>query len=160
MASEIRPVTADDVDQVVEFSLRAWRPVFDSFRAVLGDRVYTRVYPDWSASQAAAVRSVCLDQDMDVFVAEEAGKVVGYVVVAFHQDPPKGEIDMIAVDPDFQRRGHGAMLTSFALRHIASRGMPLATVATGGDPGHAPSRRLYEAAGFVALPLVRYYKPL
>jgi hypothetical protein len=53
MASEVRPVTADDVDQVVEFSFRAWRPVFDSFRAVLGDAVYTRVYPDWLASQAA-----------------------------------------------------------------------------------------------------------
>jgi len=99
------PVAPEDLDRVVEFSLRAWRPVFDSFRAVLSDAVYTRVYPDWLHTQAAAVMSVCLDQDMDVFVAEDAGKVVGYVAVTFDQDPPRGEIYMIAVDPDFQRRG-------------------------------------------------------
>jgi hypothetical protein len=63
------PVAPEDLDRVVEFSLRAWRPVFDSFRAVLSDAVYTRVYPDWLHTQAAAVMSVCLDQDMDVFVA-------------------------------------------------------------------------------------------
>jgi len=38
-------------------------------------------------------------------LAEDAGKVVGYVAVAFDQGPPRGEIYMIAVDPDFQRRG-------------------------------------------------------
>jgi len=36
----------------------------------------------------------------------------------------------------------------------------LAVVGTGGDPGHAPARRVYEKAGFVGLPLVRYYASL
>ena len=47
-----------------------------------------------------------------------------------------------------------------ALRLMRNAGMTLATVATGGDPAHAPARRSYEKAGFVALPLVRYYKAL
>ena len=81
---------------MVEFSLQAWRPVFDSFRAVLSDAVYTRVYQDWLQTQAAAVVSVCLDRDMDIFVAEDAGKVVGHVAAAFDQDPARGEIYMIA----------------------------------------------------------------
>jgi ribosomal protein S18 acetylase RimI-like enzyme len=112
MASEVRPVAPEDLDRVVEFPLRAWRPVFDSFLAVLSDAVYTRVYPDWMHTQAATVMSVCLDQDMDVFVAEDAAKVVGYVAVAFDQDPPRGEIYMIAVDPDFQRRGDALAVSS------------------------------------------------
>jgi hypothetical protein len=33
-------------------------------------------------------------------------------------------------------------------------------IGTGGDPGHAPARRTYEAAGFTPLPLVRYYRLL
>jgi hypothetical protein len=32
--------------------------------------------------------------------------------------------------------------------------------ATGGDPGHAPARRLYGSAGFTCLPLVNYYRLL
>ena len=36
----------------------------------------------------------------------------------------------------------------------------LAVVGTGGDPGHAPARRVYEKVGFVGLPLVRYYARL
>ena len=36
----------------------------------------------------------------------------------------------------------------------------LAVVGTGGDLGHAPARRVYEKAGFVGLPLVRYYARL
>jgi hypothetical protein len=60
---------------MVEFSLRAWRPVFDSFRGVLSNAVtHTRIYRDWLHTQATAVVSICLDQDMDIFVAEDAGK--------------------------------------------------------------------------------------
>jgi ribosomal protein S18 acetylase RimI-like enzyme len=157
---KIRPIAPGDVDVVVEFSLRAWEPVFDSFRAVLGEAVYALAYPDWVETQAAAVRSVCLSEKIQVFVAEGAGRVVGYVAVAWHDDPPTGEIDMIAVDPRFQRRGYASALVSFALEHIAAAGVALAVVATGGDPGHAAARRIYEKTGFIALPLVRYYKRL
>lgn len=160
MKSNIRRVCPDDIETVVAFSLRAWAPVFTSFRKVLGDAIYAKVYPDWMTSQAAAVTGACRDRNTDVFVAEERDRVVGYVAVTFHDHPPSGEIDMIAVDPEFQRRGVASALTSFALDHIAARGFSLATVATGGDAGHAPARRTYEKAGFVGLPLVRYYKRL
>jgi len=43
---------------------------------------------------------------------------------------------------------------------IAELGIPLAEIGTGGDPGHAPARHVYEKAGFTPLPLVRYYKAL
>jgi RimJ/RimL family protein N-acetyltransferase len=38
--------------------------------------------------------------------------------------------------------------------------MAVAMVETGGDPGHAASRRTYEKAGFVLLPIARYFKML
>ena len=43
---------------------------------------------------------------------------------------------------------------------ITELGIPLAEIGTGGDPGHAPVRHVYEKAGFVPVPLVRYYKAL
>jgi GNAT superfamily N-acetyltransferase len=74
--------------------------------------------------------------------------------------PPGGEIDMVAVDPEHQGRGLGSALVEFAVAQIAAAGVGLAEIGTGGDPGHAPARRVYEKAGFTALPLVRYYKAL
>jgi hypothetical protein len=38
--------------------------------------------------------------------------------------------------------------------------MTTAMVETGGDPGHAPARRTYEAAGFHPFPVVKYFKKL
>ncbi|MFB7111104.1 GNAT family N-acetyltransferase [Streptomyces sp. NPDC056190] len=85
---------------------------------------------------------------------------VGFVAVAFHDDPRSAEIDMIAVDPDQQCRGVGSALLAFALDRISAAGIHLAHIATGGDPGHAAARHTYEKAGFTALPLVRCYKEL
>ena len=55
---------------------------------------------------------------------------------------------MIAVDPDYQNQGVGSELVTFAVDRIVERGMSLAEIGTGGDPGHAPARRVYEKAGF------------
>ena len=38
--------------------------------------------------------------------------------------------------------------------------MDIAVVETGGDPGHAPARAAYEAAGFTPLPIARYFRLL
>jgi ribosomal protein S18 acetylase RimI-like enzyme len=141
-----------DTAAVVEFSLRAWAPVFDSFLTVLGERVYQALYPDWAATQARAVEAVCQDDTAAVWVAEQDARPVGYVAVRIHKDGT-GEIDMLAVDPRVQRQGIGTALTVFAMQRLREAGVRLAVVGTGGDPGHASARRVYEKAGFVGLPL-------
>ena len=159
MPEAVRPLAPGDVAAVVELSLRAWAPVFESFRAVLGERVYQALYPDWAATQAQDVEAVCLDDTTEVWVAERDGRPVGFVALRY-PDERTGEIDMLAVDPPAQRQGIGTALTSFALQRFRDAGVRLAVVATGGDPGHAPARRVYERSGFVGLPLVRYYASL
>jgi GNAT superfamily N-acetyltransferase len=57
-------------------------------------------------------------------------------------------------------RGVGRALTAHALEQLRAAGCTPAVVATSGDPGHPPERGLYEAAGFTALPLVRYYRTI
>ena len=47
-----------------------------------------------------------------------------------------------------------------AAKQMRARGMDIAAVETGGDRGHAPARAMYEAAGYKALPVVRYLKLL
>jgi ribosomal protein S18 acetylase RimI-like enzyme len=82
------------------------------------------------------------------------------VVHPINRETQSGEIYMLAVDPDYQQRGIGHALVSFAVDRITELGIPLAEIGTGGDPGHAPARRLYERAGFTPVPLVRYFKAL
>lgn len=160
-AIQIREFREEDLATIVEFSLRAWQPVFASLRDVLGDEIFLRLHPDWRVSQAEAVRSSCTDDQRDVFVATARGRPVGFVAVAlnaFHER--MGAIDIIGVDPDFQRRGVSSRLTTFAVEHMQRSGMDIAVVETGGDPGHAPARAAYEAAGFTVLPVARYFQLL
>jgi GNAT superfamily N-acetyltransferase len=158
----IRPFRESDLDAIVELSLRAWEPVFASLRAVLGEAIFARLHqPDWRAVQAEAVRSSCTSEDQDVFVAVADGKPVGFATVAlnaFHQR--MGAVDMIAVDPAFHRRGIATQLMNRSADHMRERGMDIAVVETGGDPGHARARAMYEGSGYTALPVVRYFKLL
>lgn len=144
--------------RVVELSLEAWAPVFDSFRRMLGEELYRRVHPDWKLHQAASVRDA-LERN-ETWVAVAQGTVVGFVNLIFDVDERSGEIYMIAVDPAAQQQGVATQLTEHALGEMRARGLDLATVATGGDPGHMPARRTYEKAGFVGAPQVWYAKLL
>lgn len=159
MPTDIVPFTSSDADRVVELSLLAWEPVFASFRSVFGDELYERIHPDWRASQAASVRDAL--ERHDTWVSRHGdGRVTGFVNVVFDESERSGEIYMIAVDPAFQRQGIAGDLTDHALDEMRRRGLDLAIVATGGDPGHAPARRTYERAGFVGCPQVWYAKLL
>ena len=160
-AIQIHDFREEDLDAVVAFSLRAWEPVFESLREVLGDKIFLRLHPDWRSNQAEAVKSSCLNEQRDVFVAVADGKPVGFAAVAlnaFHEG--MGVIEIIGVDPDYQRRGISSRLTEHATEHMQRCGMDIAVVETGGDPGHAPARALYEGSGYAALPVVRYLKLL
>ena len=157
-STSLRPFRDADIEAVVDLSLRAWTPVFSSFGTVLGDDLYQRIYPDWRTQQAEAVRQALDDNETWVSVASDT--VVGFVNLIVDSDEGAGEIYMIAVDPDFQQRGIASDLTEFALTEMRRQGLTLATVATGGDPGHLPARRTYEKVGFTPFPQVLYTKLL
>jgi ribosomal protein S18 acetylase RimI-like enzyme len=159
--TQIREFREEDLDAVVAFSLRAWQPVFESLREVLGDKIFLRLHPDWRSDQAEAVKSSCLSEQRDVFVAVADGKPVGFAAVvlnAFHEG--MGVIEIIGVDPDYQRRGISSRLTEQATEYMQRSGMDIAVVETGGDPGHAPARAAYQAAGFTLLPIARFFRVL
>jgi ribosomal protein S18 acetylase RimI-like enzyme len=96
-----------------------------------------------------------------VWVAEVGASTVGFVAVELdHPERGMGEICMLAVDPDYQGGGIGTALSEFALERLKEAGMRMAMVETGGDPGHGAARRTYEKAGYVLLPIARYFKYL
>ncbi|MFC1975896.1 GNAT family N-acetyltransferase [Chloroflexota bacterium] len=157
----IRPVCENDVDALVRLSLLAWIPIFSSFEQILGLEIYAIIYPDWRTSQREAVETVCRDgKKTVVYVAELDGTVVGFLAYELHIKDKSGEVQLLAVHPEYQNLEIGTELNNFVLKKMKESGMKLAVVGTGGDPSHAPARRSYEKAGYTALPLVRYYKDL
>jgi ribosomal protein S18 acetylase RimI-like enzyme len=160
VAVQIRSYGGSDLDAVVRLSLLAWEPVFESIENVLGSTIFRRLHPDWRSDQRRAVEGVLGTEGTKVWVAEVGDHVAGFIAVDANQQRQLGEVVMIAVDPACQNDGIGARLTSFALEWLSKAGMTVAMVETGGDPGHAPARRLYEKAGFTLLPIARYFKAI
>jgi ribosomal protein S18 acetylase RimI-like enzyme len=160
VAIGIEPYDEAKLGEIVELSLRAWAPVFASIELAMGSEIFREQHPDWRETQRRAVEATCTDDDVHTFVASQEGRTVGFVALRRHAEDRMGEIYMIAVDPDFQRRGIAGALTRHSLDWLARAGMTTAMVETGGDPGHAPARRTYESAGFRLVPVARYFKKL
>jgi len=154
-----RPFVESDIEQIVELSLLAWEPVFVSFERVLGPRVFPILYPDWRKTQREGVEGACRATDKyHTLVAELDGRVVGFI--AYELKGETGEVVLLAVHPEFQRRGIATLLNQAALAEMKAAGMKMAVAETGGEAGHAPARRAYEKVGYTGLPLVRYFKDL
>jgi GNAT superfamily N-acetyltransferase len=158
----IRDYAAADAETVVALSLRAWAPVFASMEQIAGNEIVVRLHgEDWREYQARSVREVLADAAMRVWVAEADCSVAGFVAATvFDAERRIGEIVMLAVDPACQRHGTGTALTGFATQWLRSAGMRVAMIGTGGDPGHAPARRVYEKADYTLIPMARYFKAL
>ncbi len=157
--ARIRPFAESDIEQIVELSLLAWEPVFESMEKVLGPRIFHLIWPDWRKTQAEGVEGACRATDKyHTLVAELDGRVVGFI--AYELKGETGEVVLLAVHPEFQKRGIATQLNQAALDAMKAAGMKMAVAETGGDEGHAPARRAYEKAGYTGLPLVRYFKDL
>jgi ribosomal protein S18 acetylase RimI-like enzyme len=160
MHATIRPYDPQDEAEVVALSLRAWAPVFASLESELGRDLFLRLHGDWREYQAGAVRDTLAADGVRTWAACGAARVVGFAAATLHEQRQMGEIVMLAVDPSDQGAGIGGALATQATEWLGERGMRVAMVDTGGDPGHAAARRLYEAAGYTPLGVVRYFKAL
>ncbi len=63
-----------------------------------------------------------------MWVASEESRTVGFVALKLHPEDRMGEVYMIAVDPDFQRRGIAASLTSHSVEWFKNAGMSIVMV--------------------------------
>jgi ribosomal protein S18 acetylase RimI-like enzyme len=148
-----------DIERIVELSLLAWEPVFESFEKILGPRIFPILYPDWRKTQAEGVEGACRATDKyHTLVAEFDRRVVGFI--AYELKGETGEVVLLAVHPEFQRLGIATRLNLAALDAMKAAGVKMAVAETGGDAGHAPARCAYEKVGYAGLPLVRYFKDL
>ncbi|WP_026819538.1 GNAT family N-acetyltransferase [Arthrobacter castelli] len=147
--------------EVLDLSIRTWRPVFAALRPAVPAFVYEAFYPQgWEQRQRRDLADRLDGEPENVHVALEDRTVVGWICIRLHPEDQMGEIHVLAVDPAHQRQGAGTMLMNHAFEQVSAAGMTMMMVETGADPGHLASRASYEAAGFERWPVARYFKNL
>lgn len=148
-------------DALLSLSLRAWEPVFPQVREAVPPFVYRAFYPSgWKERQYADLAALLDGEPDNIAIAMEGDRPVGWVCTRLHPDDRMSEIYVLAVDPDHQHKGVGQALMHHSFERGRKAGMTMVLVETGDDPGHAPARRAYEAAGFERWPVARYFKDL
>ena len=145
----MRPARADDLPHLDEVRQAAFAPIFAAFRSMLGEDIYALAQAREDAAQGELLISLLAPESgWKVYAAERGGTVVGFVAIRLNHDTHVGEIGLNAVHPAHAGQGVGTSMYDFAIARMQEAGMHVATVATGGDPSHAPARRAYEKAGF------------
>ena len=107
MGTEIRPALAADRSAVAACVVAA----FEGFSARMGKP---------PAPMLADYRALIANGQ--VHVLESDGALVGVIVLDAR--PDHLFVDVVAVDPDRQRLGHGRRLMAFAATHASRRGLP------------------------------------
>lgn len=144
MTVRIRPCEPEDAPRLDEIREAAFAPVFASFRAIMGEEIYRRAQAHEDAAQGELLTSLLREgSGWEVYCAELDDVRVGFVALRLDAKRLAGEIGLNAVHPDHAGKGIGTALYEHALDRMRDAGMRVATVATGGDPSHAPARRAY-----------------
>lgn len=155
MTPRIRPYEPSDWEAVLELCLLAFAPGCASLQGIAGTDL------EWRACVGGYLRSLTRSREKkNIFVAEVSGTVAGVVHYEVDRVSRCGRIGISAVHPARQGRGVGPALYRHALAAMQAQGLRYATAETGGDPGHARSRRAYEKVGFKAMPVVHYFMGL
>ncbi len=161
MTFEIRPFEERYSEDLLDLSLRAWAPAFETMAKTNDQFVLDAFYPNgWEVRQVADIKALLKDATCNVWTAHANNRLVGFIGLRTHPEDMMGEIHIVAVEPEHQRRGVATALMSFASDEFKRAGLMMVMVETGDDPAHETSRVTYENFGFRPWPVARYFKEL
>ena len=141
-----RPSTAHDVHGIIDCALGAFWPV-DGTSA--WDRAMGFVPgQDWASKKRRSLARFVEAYPERCQVAEAGNRLAGFVMWSGSRANMVGEVENLAVHPDFQGQGIARTLMEHAIAALRSEGMRSIKVFTGLDVNHEAARRLYEGLGF------------
>jgi mycothiol synthase len=135
-----------------------WSLVTRPFRTGLDDEAWLAVnnrafqwHPEQGGWDLATLKARQAEPwfDSDGFLLhEENGRLAGFCWTKVHadNDPPLGEIYVVAVDPDWQGTGLGRKLVLAGLDHLARQGLTIGMLYV--DASNKPAIKLYIDLGF------------
>ncbi len=102
---------------------------------------------DWRWRKARHVDEDFEDNPGGVFVAEEEGKVLGYISTRLDREAGKGRIPNLAVDRNSRGQGIGRQLIEHALDYLRREGMAFVMIET--MENNPVGQHLYPSCGFI-----------
>ncbi len=158
---EIREYSRRDLADVLQITRLAWKPIYASFKKLMGNKNFFAFYPDWEKYKVNQMKNFLNDSSIGKCVAVVDEKVVGFVVYEVDEKKQVAEIHNNAVNPAYQGNGIGPRLYKYVFKKMKESGVKSVVVRTGGDASHAQARRAYAKAGFNhELPTVKLYRTL
>ena len=152
-------VKKEYIEKAGDIAIKAWTPIREEFRRILGDELYEPFFNNWQEPKRRSITSSL--EKARGFIALVDGVVAGFIFYTKDEASKTAQIGGMAVDSDFKGLGLGKKLCNHALEQMRLDGMLYATVTTGLDDAHAPARHTYESVGFEKnLPSVKYYMNL
>ncbi|MFJ3957020.1 GNAT family N-acetyltransferase [Arthrobacter sp. NPDC090010] len=159
---DIRAFSPQDHHRLIDLTHRVFAPFYeDGFRPLMGETIFAVQHGDWRADYERQLAGLHDPERLRyIDVADDAGRIAGFV--AWNVDPERGhgEIELLAVEPALRHQGTGRALCGHAMSTMKSMGARIMEIATGGDPYHSPARALYESLGCVQIPVAVYFKEL
>ena len=104
---------------------------------------------DWRARKARHIDDDVAANPAGVFVAEEEGRILGYITTRLEPAIGKGRIPNLAVIPEARGRGVGRQLIEHAVDYFRREGMAFAMIET--MAYNEVGNYLYPACGFVEI---------
>ena len=102
---------------------------------------------DWQWRKARHLDDDAARDPAGIFVAEDEGRVVGYITTWQDRAAGIGHIPNIAIRPEFRGQGLGRLLIEHALNHFRAAGLTHAKIETLAQ--NAIGNHLYTDLGFV-----------
>ncbi len=141
----IRPFHPGDLDELKRITIEA-------FDGVANDQIVEQQFGimggrDWRWRKARHIDQDCAANPAGVFVAEEDGKILGYITTLLDREAAKGRIPNLAVDAAARGRGIGRQLIDHTLDYFRREGMAFAAIET--MVSNPAGQHLYPACGFV-----------
>ncbi|EHR62991.1 GNAT family N-acetyltransferase [Saccharomonospora cyanea] len=157
---DIRPLTPPDLPVLLDLTIDTFEPFHeDSFRPLVGEVVFTNRHGSWREDYRRHLAGLHdPGNGRYAAIAEDSGKILGFVGWILQPTERHGEIDLLAVAVGSRRHGIGRALAEHAIARLKTGGAEVVSVNTGGDAFHAPARALYEELGFTPFPNVNYTK--
>ena len=157
----IRLAKDDDLENIKQIAVEAWKPIYESFRNSMGDEIFSAIHSDWQADKSAQVVGHYKSYPEYTLVMEYDDQIVGFITYNLFECKKLGIIGNNAIHPKYQGKGLGIMQYQRVLEIFKEKGMLYAEVNTGLDEAHTPARVAYEKVGFKPVfSSIRYYKKL
>jgi ribosomal protein S18 acetylase RimI-like enzyme len=141
----IRRYQSSDLDELKRMTIEGFEGIaidqnVERELGILGEH-------DWRWRKARHVDDDIAANPDGIFVAEEGGKVLGYISTRIDFEARKGRIPNLAVDKTTQGHGIGRQLIEHALDYFRHEGMAFAMIET--MVNNPVGQHLYPSCGFV-----------